>query len=213
MVSPGFNKTFFDVPKPESIRWRSPEPSQWRTSYQFDWNPVNPLANRIASIAVRRSVHAMGPGRWTSPFTKTSSGGEPFLGVVELKGWTALEQPTANAAQNRNQYLTVRKSGGRPNYLQPSGGFQGGKLGITKERAKKPAVPMKFILLFTLWCLLFLLCWPLALLALIVFPIVWLIALPFRLAAVVVEALIATLRAILLFPSRLLGGKRCAERA
>jgi hypothetical protein len=72
---------------------------------------------------------------------------------------------------------------------------------------------MKLLFLFILWCLLFLLCWPLALLALVAFPIVWLIALPFRLAAVVIEALLATLRAILFLPARLLGWKPAAKAA
>jgi hypothetical protein len=60
---------------------------------------------------------------------------------------------------------------------------------------------------FLLWCLLFLLCWPLALLALILFPIVWLISLPFRLIGITFEGLFALLRAILMLPSRLLGGR------
>lgn len=66
---------------------------------------------------------------------------------------------------------------------------------------------MRFIIAILLWMLLLVLCWPLALLALIVFPIAWLIALPFRLGFVVVEALFRTLRALLLAPARLLGEK------
>lgn len=65
---------------------------------------------------------------------------------------------------------------------------------------------MKLFIALVLWCLLFVLCWPIALLALILFPLVWLAALPFRLAAIVVVAAFAFLRALLMLPARLLGG-------
>jgi hypothetical protein len=61
------------------------------------------------------------------------------------------------------------------------------------------------VLTFILWLLLLIVCWPLALLALILWPIVWLISLPFRLVGITFEALFALLRAILLFPARVLG--------
>lgn len=61
---------------------------------------------------------------------------------------------------------------------------------------------------FLLWCLLFLLCWPLALLALVLFPLVWLLLLPFRLVGITVDAVFALLRAVLFLPARLLGGGR-----
>lgn len=57
-----------------------------------------------------------------------------------------------------------------------------------------------------LWLLLFVLCWPLALLALVLYPLFWLIALPFRLIGITFEGLFALLRAVLLLPARLLGG-------
>ena len=57
-----------------------------------------------------------------------------------------------------------------------------------------------------LWLLLFFLCWPLALLALILYPIVWLITLPFRLVGIAVEGVFALLRSIVLLPARLLRG-------
>lgn len=66
---------------------------------------------------------------------------------------------------------------------------------------------MKFILLFVAWCLLALLSWPVALLALLLAPLVWLLTLPFRLLGLVVGAVFALLRAILYLPARLLGGK------
>jgi hypothetical protein len=63
------------------------------------------------------------------------------------------------------------------------------------------------MLTFLLWLLLFILCWPLALLALFLWPIVWLISLPFRLVGITFEALFALLRAILWLPARVLGRK------
>lgn len=55
------------------------------------------------------------------------------------------------------------------------------------------------------WCLLFVLCWPLALLALVLWPVVWLLSLPFRLVGITFEAAFALLRAILFLPARVLG--------
>jgi len=66
---------------------------------------------------------------------------------------------------------------------------------------------MKALFTLLVWCLLFVLCWPLALLALVLWPLVWLIGLPFRLVGITFEAVFALLRAILLLPARLLGGK------
>lgn len=57
---------------------------------------------------------------------------------------------------------------------------------------------------FLLWLLLLVICWPLALLALVVYPIVWLILLPFRLVGIAVEGVFEFLRAIVLLPARLL---------
>ena len=64
---------------------------------------------------------------------------------------------------------------------------------------------MKTLLGVVAWCLLFVLCWPLALLALVLWPIVWLIALPFRLVGITFSAVFALLQAILFLPARLLG--------
>ena len=57
---------------------------------------------------------------------------------------------------------------------------------------------------FLLWCLLFLLCWPLALLALVLYPVVWLLLLPFRLVGIAVEGALQLVWAIVTFPARLL---------
>jgi hypothetical protein len=56
------------------------------------------------------------------------------------------------------------------------------------------------------WCLLFVLCWPLALAAIILLPFLWLLSLPFRIVAVVVDALLAFLKAVLFLPARILRG-------
>jgi hypothetical protein len=61
------------------------------------------------------------------------------------------------------------------------------------------------MLKFLLWCILFVLCWPLALLALVIYPLVWLILLPLRLVGIVVTGVFAFLKGILLLPARLLG--------
>ncbi|HZF24962.1 MAG TPA: hypothetical protein VEZ88_01780 [Steroidobacteraceae bacterium] len=60
---------------------------------------------------------------------------------------------------------------------------------------------------FLLWLLLLVVCWPLALLALVLWPIVWLLSLPFRLVGIAVEGVFELLRAVILLPARLLGGR------
>lgn len=60
---------------------------------------------------------------------------------------------------------------------------------------------------FLLWCLLFVLCWPLALLALVLWPLVWLITLPFRLLGIAVDGAFGLLRALVMLPARVLGGR------
>ncbi|MHB8475103.1 MAG: hypothetical protein ACYDBZ_02305 [Steroidobacteraceae bacterium] len=57
------------------------------------------------------------------------------------------------------------------------------------------------------WCLLLLLCWPLAVLVIILWPFVWLISLPFRAVTITFDAMFALLRAILFLPARLLGNR------
>jgi hypothetical protein len=61
---------------------------------------------------------------------------------------------------------------------------------------------------FLLWLLLLVFCWPLALAALLLYPIVWLLLLPFRLLAISVEGVFAFLRALIMLPARALGGGR-----
>ena len=61
---------------------------------------------------------------------------------------------------------------------------------------------------FLLWCLLLVFCWPLALLALVLYPIVWVLMLPFRLLGIAVEGVFDLLRAIITLPARVLSGPR-----
>ncbi|HWW00863.1 MAG TPA: hypothetical protein VNZ64_14300 [Candidatus Acidoferrum sp.] len=64
---------------------------------------------------------------------------------------------------------------------------------------------MRILLLLIGWCLLLVLCWPLALLVLVLAPLVWLLSLPFRLLAICIGATFALIRALLFLPARLLG--------
>ena len=59
-----------------------------------------------------------------------------------------------------------------------------------------------------LWLLLLIFCWPLALLALLLWPVVWLVSIPFRLLGIAVEGVFALLRAVIMLPARVLGGFR-----
>jgi len=64
------------------------------------------------------------------------------------------------------------------------------------------------MLSFLAWLLLLIFCWPLALLALVLYPVVWLLLLPFRLLGITVDAVFGLLRAVLTLPARVLGGGR-----
>lgn len=64
---------------------------------------------------------------------------------------------------------------------------------------------MNLMLMFLVWCVLFVLAWPVALLALVLLPVVWLLSIPFRIFAVLVTAILALLKAILMLPARALG--------
>ncbi len=65
---------------------------------------------------------------------------------------------------------------------------------------------MKSMLLIVAWCLLFVLSWPIALAALVLWPLVWLLSLPFRVLSISVDAAFALLKALLFLPARILGG-------
>jgi hypothetical protein len=64
------------------------------------------------------------------------------------------------------------------------------------------------MLAFLLWCFLFILCWPIALLALVVYPIVWLLLLPFRIVGIAVGGVLGLISALFFLPVRLLRGPR-----
>jgi hypothetical protein len=63
---------------------------------------------------------------------------------------------------------------------------------------------------FLLWCILLVLCWPLALLALVLYPLIWILTLPFRLVGIAVDGVFELLRAIITLPARILSGPRHA---
>jgi hypothetical protein len=83
-----------------------------------------------------------------------------------------------------------------------SSAFGAGTRSRTRWRADSD---MKALLLFIAWCVLLTLSWPIALVALIAAPVVWLLSLPLRLIGVCVESILALLRAVLLLPARVLG--------
>jgi hypothetical protein len=61
---------------------------------------------------------------------------------------------------------------------------------------------------FLLWCILLVLCWPLALLALVAYPLVWILLIPFRLMGLAVDGVLGLLRGIVMLPVRLVNGPR-----
>ncbi len=63
-----------------------------------------------------------------------------------------------------------------------------------------------------LWLVLFVVCWPLALLALVLWPFVWLLSIPFRIVGIAFEGVFELLRALFLLPARILGGKPLSSR-
>jgi hypothetical protein len=71
---------------------------------------------------------------------------------------------------------------------------------------------VKTLIVLLGWCLLLVLCWPLAILALVLWPLVWLISLPFRALAISFDAVFALLRAILFLPARMLGYRDNSNR-
>jgi len=69
-------------------------------------------------------------------------------------------------------------------------------------RRKETAVFVRFLL----FCILMVLCWPLAIVALVLFPLIWLVLLPFRLLGFAVGGVLAFIRALFYLPARILGG-------
>jgi hypothetical protein len=60
---------------------------------------------------------------------------------------------------------------------------------------------------FLLWCILLVICWPLALLALVLYPLVWLVLLPFRIVGIAVGGVLELVRGIIFLPARILRGR------
>jgi hypothetical protein len=71
---------------------------------------------------------------------------------------------------------------------------------------------VKTMFLLLGWCFLLVLCWPLAILAIVLWPLVWLVSLPFRMVAISFDALFALLRAILFLPARIFGYRDSSAR-
>jgi hypothetical protein len=61
---------------------------------------------------------------------------------------------------------------------------------------------------FLLWCILLVICWPLAVLALVLYPLVWLLLIPFRILGIAVDGVLALVFSIVMLPARLLRGPR-----
>jgi hypothetical protein len=61
---------------------------------------------------------------------------------------------------------------------------------------------------FLVWCILLVLCWPLALLALVVYPLVWILLIPFRVVGIAVDGVLGVVRGIVTFPAKVLRGPR-----
>ena len=61
---------------------------------------------------------------------------------------------------------------------------------------------------FLLWLILLMMCWPIALIALLLYPIVWLLLLPFRVLGIAVDGVLELVRAVFLLPARVIGGGR-----
>jgi hypothetical protein len=80
-----------------------------------------------------------------------------------------------------------------------------GRRGRNSSRDPNPGVR---VTKFLLWCLLLFLCWPLALLALVLYPLVWLLLIPFRLVGFAVEGVLGLVRGVILLPARIPQGPR-----
>ncbi len=74
-----------------------------------------------------------------------------------------------------------------------------------------PARMLPGMAAFLLWLLLLVLAWPLAIAALVLYPLVWLLLLPFRIVGIAVDGVLALLKAVLLLPARVLGGPRAVR--
>ena len=76
----------------------------------------------------------------------------------------------------------------------------------TAWNLSKPQSVYDTMLTFLLWCILLVVCWPLALMALVLYPLVWLVLLPFRILGMAVDGVLTLLKEIVLLPARALRG-------
>ena len=65
---------------------------------------------------------------------------------------------------------------------------------------------------FVLWCILFVLCWPLAVIALVAYPLLWILLIPFRLAGIAVDGVLGLLSGIVMLPARVMRGPTARSR-
>jgi hypothetical protein len=69
-----------------------------------------------------------------------------------------------------------------------------------------PGIVLQDMGKFLLWCILLLLCWPLALLALVAYPLVWILLIPFRVVGIAVDGVLGVVRGVVMLPARVLRG-------
>jgi len=69
-----------------------------------------------------------------------------------------------------------------------------------------PGIVLQDMGKFLLWCILLLLCWPLALLALVAYPLVWILLIPFRVVGIAVDGVLGLVRGVVMLPARVLRG-------
>jgi hypothetical protein len=108
--------------------------------------------------------------------------------------------------------------GGLPGFHRRASAAKQTTRGQAPESCQRNVVPepisatlvFQNVTTFLLWCLLLVVCWPLALLALVLYPIVWLLLLPFRILGIAVDGVLGVIRGIVMLPVRLLRGPRAA---
>ena len=71
---------------------------------------------------------------------------------------------------------------------------------------------MRVLFLMVAWCLLLVLCWPIALAVLLLWPLLWLLSIPFRIVGIALEAMLALIKALLFLPARILRGRDAPAR-
>lgn len=94
-------------------------------------------------------------------------------------------------------------------YLRKDGYLDSRRCNLLTMRTYYGALEREWkMMTFLFWCVLLVLCWPLAIMAIIIYPLVWIILLPFRLLGIAVEGILELIRSIILLPSRLLSTTR-----